>query len=77
MLWGLDTVTIREDHCENDEDRALQIFNDSIQICNCKYLVSKLWKFGHQPLPSNIDLSNYSLKSLLKSLGTEPNLTEQ
>ena len=76
-LWSLETIGIRDNPQQNDDDLALDQFNTSITLVNGRYQVAWPWKNKHPQLPSNFDISLMRLKSLLKKLLADPKLAEK
>ena len=73
-LWSLENLGIKDDPYENDDDKALQTFTDTIKFLNGRYYVTWPWKELNPSLPSNYYLSLGRLKSVLKRLKSDPEL---
>ncbi|XP_065203854.1 uncharacterized protein LOC135833945 [Planococcus citri] len=68
QLWSLDTIGIREDLNNENEEPAIKQFQDSIQFKDGRYHVALPWRFYPPNLPENYDLAIGQLNSLYKSL---------
>ena len=66
-FWNLEHIGIRDSPYENDDDRAIEIFNKSIKFENNRYYVTWPRKDRNPNLPSNFTLSLGRLKTLLKT----------
>ncbi|XP_022810636.1 uncharacterized protein LOC111347676 [Stylophora pistillata] len=62
-FWKLETLGIREPVQENEDDKALQIFNETIHFEDGGYQVTWPWKEESPPLPTNYELAMGRLRS--------------
>ena len=67
-LWDLDSLGIRE------ADKVHEHVLDNITFNGTRYSVRLPWKMGHQPLPSNYNISVQRLKSQVKKLESSPDI---
>ena len=65
--WSLEHIGIKDSPYENDDDRALEMFNKTITFVNKRYYVAWPWKELNPNLSSNYNLALGRLKSLLKT----------
>ena len=56
-FWNLEHIGIKDSAVENDDDRALQKFNDAIIFKNSRYYVTWPWKHFDRPFASNYTLA--------------------
>ena len=69
-FWSLERIGISDDPKENDDEIALQQFNDTVKFKDGHYEVCWPWKSTKAQLPSNFQLALGRLRSLTKRLLT-------
>ena len=67
-FWKLETLGIREPVQENEDDKALQKFNETIHFEDGRYQETLPWKEESPSLPSNYDLARGRLRSQVNGL---------
>ena len=64
-IWDLDSIGIADSPIDtSDDDKAVEIFKDSIQYHHGRYHVRFPWKDDHPDLPTNQKLAVGRLKSV-------------
>ena len=71
-FWKLETLGISEPMCVNDDDKALQKFNDTVRFEDGRYQVTWPWKEEFPSLPTNYELAMGRLRSLVNRLMRNP-----
>ena len=64
-FWKLETLGISEPVSVNDDDKALQKFNDTVRFEDGRYQVTWPWKEECPSLPTNYELAMGRLRSLV------------
>ncbi|XP_054279135.1 uncharacterized protein LOC128997520 [Macrosteles quadrilineatus] len=72
-LWELDVIGIEDPNSRKnkieEEVEATEFFNKSVQINDDgRYEVPLLWREGHPPLPTNVNIAVKRLESTVKKL---------
>ena len=75
IFWNLESIGIMDSPVKSDDDKALEMFNNTIKFDNGRYLVTWPWKESC-PLPDNYQLAIGCLKSTLQRLEKNPYLLE-
>ena len=65
-FWKLETLGINEPMCVNDDDKALQKFNDTVRFEDGRYQVTWPWKEESPSLPTNYDLYDAVIQDQLQ-----------
>ncbi len=60
-FWNLETIGIYDNIEENDDDMAIEIFNDNIKYEGERYYVTWPWKYKSPPLSDNLQLAKSRL----------------
>ena len=55
-MWKLETIGICDSPWEDDDDRVLEQFNESVTVIDGPYHVSWPWKSKSSLLPSNFQI---------------------
>ena len=76
-LWKLDSIGIKDDPYNNDDEKALQIFNDTVQFSENRYYVTWPRKEGAPELPTNYGLALGRLEKLLQRLKENTEVLEK
>ena len=76
-LWALETIGIRDPIQVNEDDKALETFNNTIRYQAGRYCVTLPWKFDDVQLPSNFDVAFGRMKSLSRRLQADKSLLQQ
>ena len=71
-FWKLETLGISEPVNVNDDDKALQKFNDTVRFEDGRYQVAWPWKEECPSLPTNYELAMGRLRSLVNRLTRNP-----
>ena len=71
-FWKLETLGISEPVSVNDDDKALQKFNDTVRFEDGRYQVTWPWKEEYPSLPTNYELAMRRLRSLVNRLTRNP-----
>ena len=71
-FWKLETLGISEPVSVNDDDKALQKFNDTVRFEDGRYQVTWPWKQECPSLPTNYELAMGRLRSLVNRLTRNP-----
>ena len=71
-FWKLETLGISEAVNVNDDDKALQKFNDTVRFEDGRYQVTWPWKEECPLLPTNYELAMGRLRSLVNRLMRNP-----
>ena len=71
-FWKLETLGISEPVSVNDDDKALQKFNDTVRFEDGRYQVTWPWKEEYPSLPTNYELAMGKLRSLVNRLTRNP-----
>ncbi|XP_044180058.1 uncharacterized protein LOC114970531 [Acropora millepora] len=71
-FWKLETLGISEPVSVNDDDQALQKFNDTVRFEDGRYQVTWPWKKESPSLPTNYQLALGRLRSLTNRLAKNP-----
>lgn len=67
-FWQLETLGIREPVQENEDDKALQKFNETLQFEDGRYQVTWPWKEESPSIPTNYELAMGRLRSQVNRL---------
>ena len=70
-LWDLESIGIKSN------DDVHESFENDIGFSEGRYSVKLPWKQGHDPLPSNINISLSRMKGQLKRLRKEPEVLDE
>jgi hypothetical protein len=76
-FWQLETLGIKESIDHNDDEQALQNFNDTVQYEDGRYYVTWPWKEECNDLPDNYNLSKGRLKSTVNRLKVDKELLQK
>ncbi|XP_068692393.1 uncharacterized protein [Montipora foliosa] len=71
-FWKLETLGISEPVSVNDDDQALQKFNDTVRFEDGRYQVTWPWKKESPSLPTNYQLALGRLRCLTNILAKNP-----
>ena len=71
-FWKLETLGISESVSSNDDDTALQTFNDTVRFEDGRYQVTCTWKEESPSLPTNYELAMARFRSLVNRLLRNP-----
>ncbi|XP_073249615.1 uncharacterized protein [Porites lutea] len=71
-FWKLETLGISEPVSVNDDDQALQKFNDTVRFEDGRYQVTWPWKKESPSLPTNYQLALGRLRCLTNRLAKNP-----
>ena len=71
-FWKLETLGISEPVSVNDDDKALQKFNDTVRFEDGRYQVTWPWKEECHSLPTNYELAMGRLRSFVNRLTRNP-----
>ena len=76
-FWQLEHIGIT-DETKEDNEMALDLYNENVQFVNGRYVVSWPWKIDpSENLPENFELANGRLKSLVKRLRQTPEVLQK
>ena len=70
-MWDLESIGIKSN------DDVHESFENDIGFSEGRYSVKLPWKQGHDPLPSNINISLSRMKGQLKRLRKEPEVLDE
>ena len=73
-FWELESMGIQ---VKSSDPSVVDQFMDSIKLVNGRYEVSLPWREGHDPLPTNYDLSKRRLTGLLRRLKQSPEVLKE
>ena len=76
IFWNLESIGITDSPSTSDDDKALEMFNNTIKFEDGRYLVIWPWKESHPSLPDNYQLAVGRLKSTLQRLKKDPHLLQ-
>ena len=76
-FWDLETIGIRDDPAENDDETAMKAFDASICKINGRYRVSWPWKEEFPDLPSNYKMAYSRLNAVLNKLRSDEELVRK
>ena len=76
-FWNLEHIGIKDSAVEDEDDRALQKFNDKKIFKNSRYYVTWPWKHFDRPIASNYTLALGRLKTIIKRFKTDQSLLEK
>ncbi len=76
-LFELEHIGNRDDPCVKDDDKALQIFNDSVKFHDGRFFVCWPWIESNPQLDPNLSVAQKRLTSVLKSLKEDPELMKR
>jgi hypothetical protein len=76
-FWALETIGIRDDPQENEDQAAVDAFNKSICRIEGRYSVRWPWKDQNPDLPSNYNMAYHRLRTALQKLQLNPELAEK
>ena len=76
-FWRLESIGIQESPTENDDNVALNRFNETLNYENGRYAVTWPWKRDRPDLPENHGLALGRLKSLINRIKGNPDLVEK
>ncbi|KAK0402377.1 hypothetical protein QR680_016303 [Steinernema hermaphroditum] len=71
-FWSLETLGIRDDPVEKDDDVARRILREGIRKVGDRYEASLLWNTDNPQLPDNLELCMRRLQSVCGSLSKRP-----
>ena len=71
IFWNLESIGIMDSPMKSDDDKALEMFNNTIKFDNGRYLVTWPWKESCS-LQDNYQLAVSRLKSTLQRLKKNP-----
>lgn len=71
-FWNMESIGIRSDLQNSDDESALQTFRESLKYENGRYHVAWPWKDEVSELPENKELAFGRLKSCLKKMKDKP-----
>ncbi|KAF0154889.1 MAG: Pao retrotransposon peptidase domain-containing protein [Ignavibacteria bacterium] len=73
-FWSLESIGIKDSPYENDDDKALRNFNDTIKFENSRYYVTWPWKERYPHLPTNSKLAVGRLQTQMKKFSANKDL---
>ncbi len=73
----MESVGITDKPEVNDDDLAVQHFNETVQFKKGRYSIKWLWKPDHPSLPDNQKLSLVHFSLLVNRFQKDPNLLEK
>ena len=76
IFWNLESIGIIDSPSTSDDDKALEMFNNTVKFEDGRYLVTWPWKESHPSLPDNYQLAVGRLKSTLQRLKKDPHLLQ-
>ena len=76
IFWNLESIGIIDSPSTSDDDKALEMFNNTVKFEDGRYLVTWPWKESHPSLPENYQLAVGRLKSTLQKLKKYPHLLQ-
>jgi len=76
-FWALETIGIRDDPKEDEDQAAIEAFTKSICRVDGRYIVSWAWKDENPDLPSNFGMAFSRLAAILRKLQAEPELAHK
>ena len=76
-FWDLETLGIRDDPAEKEDEVAMKAFEESICQIDGRYRVSWPWKDEQPDLPSNFQMAYSRLNAILRKLQSDDELMER
>ena len=76
-FWSLETIGIRDNPVDSDDEKAQQLFDKSVTHVDGRYQVQFPWKQFPPPLPSNYKLAYGRLRSTWTRLGSSSELLDK
>lgn len=76
-FWDLETLGIKDDPKLKEEDKALEIYNDTVQFKDGRYVVKLPWKRDWRELKDNSEVAKQRLRNLQRKFRENPELYSQ